>query len=295
MKLLMLALAMATESASTYPIPPVPLRWLYREADLVAVVKPGQTESIERKNDSWLSAKVSLTIEKTLKGKAEGNRITVYYCQGLVCPAPDRYPEGKTLLVFLSWKKEIQAYYARSLSYATKELEPKELDVYLSRLEELSKIPAEKTGAPPSSDTLNWLVRCMEHPATRWEGAHEFRTDVGRRSEHSVIPAGRLSKEQVSRVVDAILAMETTRYPEIVTLEALRTVPNEKLDTFIARELRYEYVTGVLDWSSTLMRLLSDRLRLKGGSDLLADFERSETDSARLKALGKFLDLVEQR
>lgn len=295
MKLLMLALAMAAESSSTHPIPPVPLRWLYREADLVAVVKPGKTESFEEKVDSWFSAKVSLTIEKTLKGKAEGSQVTVYFCQGLVCPAPDRYPEGKTLLVFLNWKKEIQAYHARSLSYATKQLEPKELDVYLSRLEELSKIPAEKGEAPPSADTLDWLVRCMEHPATRWEGAHEFRTDVGRRSGHSGIPAGRLSKEQVSRVVDAILATATTRYPEVVTLEVFRNLPNERLDNFIARELRYEYVTGVLDWSSLLMPLLSDRLRLKGGSDLLADFERAETDSARLNVLGKFLDLVEQK
>src|SRR5436190_18562397 len=121
---------MAAEPARK-PIGPLTLRWLYLNAELVVVAKPGKTNALERSKDHQYSASVPLSIEQTLKGDAKGTSITVFFGPTVDCPLPDRYPEGKTVLAFLAWDKTVGAYYARGFSYGSKELAAEDLKVYL--------------------------------------------------------------------------------------------------------------------------------------------------------------------
>src|SRR5436190_19598607 len=118
MTLIAIALALLTEAGTAYPIPPQPLRWLYRDADLVVIATPGETVPADHGSETWRNGKVSLAVQRVLKGSC-GEEITVFYTPGMVCPAPDRYPPGQTILALLKWNRELQGYVARGLSYAT--------------------------------------------------------------------------------------------------------------------------------------------------------------------------------
>jgi len=296
MHCLTILFAMLGECTSGYPIPPIGLRELYRSADLVVVAKAGKTESLSEKLDSWFSAKVTLTVEKSLKGKATDGKVTVYFAQGLVCPAPDRYPEDRTQLVFLKWRKEIQGYHARGLSYATKELAPRALEVYLLRLEELSKIPAEKRDEAPSPATLDWLVRCIEGPATRWEGAMEFQSWGSEKDPLFKAPSpAQLSKAQRGRIVDALNGTAEFGRDEIYAVDIFKEIPDSRMDTYLATELRAQYARRRFYCTATLMTMVSERLKLEGGEKLISEFNLADAAAGMIKALGKFLDLVEQK
>jgi hypothetical protein len=296
MTLLLTALALLTDPEAAYPIEPLTLRRLYRSADLVVLAKAGPITPIPERSDSWADSKVVLTIERVIKGKPKGKEVTVYTPQGIECPAPDRYPLGKSQLVFLKWSKKLRGYVAPGLSYATRPIEEPVLGLYLRRMEELSRIPAEKPGEPPSAETLDWLVRCMEHPATRWEGAMEFQPperDDGPRP-NAPSPA-KLSREQRTRLIDALAATPGFDIDEIFVLQIFKDFPDTRIDTYLATELRAQYARGTFNWTAHLMTLLSERLKFADSAKLIEEFKQAEDDEGTRKVLGKFLDLVEQQ
>jgi len=53
-----------------------------------------------------------------------------------------------------------------------KRLEDTELSSYEARVKELKGILSKKNGN--DADVLNWLIRCIDDPVTRWEGAFEL-------------------------------------------------------------------------------------------------------------------------
>src|SRR5262249_28146899 len=63
-------------------------------------------------------------------------------------------------------------YEIEDASYSVKKLSETALQSYQQRIEELRVI--EGTGKGAQEDIVEWLVRCAENPATRWEGAFEI-------------------------------------------------------------------------------------------------------------------------
>ncbi|HEV8488142.1 MAG TPA: carboxypeptidase-like regulatory domain-containing protein [Blastocatellia bacterium] len=159
---------------------PQPLRTLYNSNELIVVARVGDSRKIERDGSSVLM-KTALTISSTLKGHARKPIVYVYHwTYGEDAKQP--FVTGDDLLVFLTRHEDRQTgkvqdgyevYYPR---YGVKKLSAADLAVYVSRIKELREMKQTDVNSP---EIAEWLVRCAEEPATRWEGATELAWSAG--------------------------------------------------------------------------------------------------------------------
>jgi hypothetical protein len=177
---------LAASASAPYPIPPVPLRELIEEADLIAIATVrevrhvGDEESMDF-DELWYSDLAKLEIKAVLAGDLV-EEVDVYYCCSLACPAPPRYVPGETSLVFLYENEDRPGWGTCSLSYGQKKVTGSGMrDAYVARIREMQAIAKVKDPEERHKETLDWLVECAVHPATRWEGTYEL---VGH--EHTV-------------------------------------------------------------------------------------------------------------
>lgn len=166
--------------------PPSPLRKLYHDGDLVAVVRVGDTTPAgsdkeptatreqDAVDDQGGMVKTALLLSKTLKGESRERVVSLYHYQG-ADEVDERYSKGTRLLVFLS-KLEDGGYSPTDYRYSIKLLSEDALKIYVRRIEELSAITGREK--PDTAEIVEWLVRCAEEPATRWEGAYELASNV---------------------------------------------------------------------------------------------------------------------
>lgn len=160
------------------------LRELYQESDLGAVVTVGDSLEAETEGKRKLM-KTWLYVSATVKGEWPGAAIPLYHW---VDPdAPPEFARGDKLLVFLNRRRSddqkelLDGYKADLGGSGIKKLPEEALSVYLRRLEELANVL--KPEKPEKLEVIEWLVRCAEDPATRWEGVSELRKSVERLCE----------------------------------------------------------------------------------------------------------------
>lgn len=156
--------------------PPQPLRALYIDSDLIVIARIGKTEitKVEKGEDEFelSSLKTALLVSSTLKGEPQPvvyvNRLTYGEYRDQLSSAT----EGETFLVFLTRHGEDEGYDIDNMSFGLKQLSEADLKVYVSRIEELASIM--KADKPDPKEIVDWLVRCSEDPATRWEGTYDL-------------------------------------------------------------------------------------------------------------------------
>jgi hypothetical protein len=154
------------------PPPPMPLRALYNQSVRIVVARVGASKMI-RTDDEYLVVRTALHVSSTIKGKDDQ---TVIFWEHYVwnedpVVSPD-YSSGDTVLVFLTRLEDEGEYTILDQTYGIKRLADAALKVYLQRISEPAKII--EGSKPDASDLVEWLVRCAEEPATRWEGAYEL-------------------------------------------------------------------------------------------------------------------------
>jgi hypothetical protein len=155
--------------------PPQPLRALYKSSELIVVARVRDSRKVEHDGDAVLM-KSALTISSTLKGQTRKSTVYVYdWLYGE--EAEPRFVIGDDLLVFLKRREEKQTrktkddYEVNDSRYGVKKLSAADRAVYVSRIKELREIKQPEVNSP---EIVEWLVRCAEEPATRWEGASEL-------------------------------------------------------------------------------------------------------------------------
>lgn len=179
-----LTCAFALQRALACPIqaPPQPLRTLYKLSERVVVARVGAKEVLATENN-MASFRVTLHVTENVKGapvqvlhfyhdeyvgKEEERQEVISFSSGRPVPQLKR---GERYLFFLDPREE-GGYEVNDEEYAVKELSDEELKVYLERMKELAEITRQE---PENKHALvEWLVRCAEEPATRWEGAYEL-------------------------------------------------------------------------------------------------------------------------
>ncbi|HLL70800.1 MAG TPA: hypothetical protein VK363_05170 [Pyrinomonadaceae bacterium] len=154
-----------------------PLRALYTESELVAVARVGDSVKVEQKHPLMGLTRTVLHVSSLLKGESKEVREKVvnlyHYVWGAQnADSPNTYSKDDVLLVFLRTREGGDGYVPTDYERGVKKLPPDDLKVYVSRIEELSVIMRD---VKPSAEVITeWLVRCAEEPATRWEGAFEL-------------------------------------------------------------------------------------------------------------------------
>ena len=186
---LLIASGLPPGAASCPAEPPSPLRQLYAESELVVVARVGDAVAASKDEHSTLF-RIALHVSKTLKGDGKERTLPFHYQQwGDEAEWPAQFEKGQTLLLFLKRRDEGDGYALTDYRYAAKKLSDEHLKVYVRRIEELAAIVAR--GKPDAAEITEWLVRCAEEPATRWEGAYELAlyADVPS-GEEGTAPAG---------------------------------------------------------------------------------------------------------
>jgi|GEM_PF-1630447 len=175
------AVSFATRPALACPEPPPqPLRHLYVQSDQIVLATVGKTEVVKVENpeaaveEQMSQLKTALHVSSTLKGETKP---VIYLSHWRYSDYPDALSndvEGKTFLLFLNLNAEDETYSIDDMSYGAKQLSDADLKVYIKRIEELAAILS--AAEPSDKEIVEWLVRCAEEPATRWEGAYELVT-----------------------------------------------------------------------------------------------------------------------
>lgn len=165
---------------------PKPLRALYNESDLIVVARIGESKSVEREGEAQ-RLKTTLHVSLTLKGKSKRSTVDLYHWNYGDLKGP--FVAGKELLLFLKTtkpepgRKPRGGYEIADSRYGIKHVTGRELRAYLDRIEELSNLSPER--GPIDAAIVEWLVRCAEDPATRWEGASELVANIDRDAEET--------------------------------------------------------------------------------------------------------------
>jgi len=285
--LLLLAALSAGTAAPAYPIPPQPLRKLFVEAELVVVAVPGRSVAVPERPDDWDQAAVPLAIRRVLKGDPALKEVTVFHKPNLICPAPDTYPEGKTVVAFLHRHKTRDGYRAPGLSYASKVLEPRALEAFVARVEELAKIPDAAAPSEPSRELVEWAVKCAENPATRWDGACEFSWAVlGRDEKAKPISVRRLDESQVGRLYRGLLETWPPGHAEAHLASTLAELREPRVDSYLARGIREivgrpEPPLEAQILAEALLRALFSRGASPAAGKAVLDLDAAETDYPR--------------
>ena len=154
--------------------PPATLLNLYRDSELIAIVTVGNSKIAKVEEDSK-QLQTTLHISSVLKGDTQQRAVPLYHW--LSEQDQNELKPGDRLLVFLDQRrseddKPIDGFEASDWSRAIKKLDDAELGTYRQRIEELNSILAVEQ--PNQHELVEWLVRCIEQPATRWDGAYEL-------------------------------------------------------------------------------------------------------------------------
>lgn len=160
-------------SACPIVITPKPLRLLYRDSDLVLIARVGDSVAVE-KEDQSTRMKTALLVSSLLKGEHKEKVVFVfhYIWDTEDANTPRTYMKDDVLLVFLKRNEKGDGYVGTDYSFGVKKLPEDDLKVYVRRLAELAAIM--RGAQPDPAQITEWLVRCAEEAATRWEGAYEL-------------------------------------------------------------------------------------------------------------------------
>jgi hypothetical protein len=157
-----------------------PLRVMYLSSDRIVTARVGKTETItvEKSDDGderemLVYLKTALLVSSTLKGEHEPVVYVYHTSFGDYGDALSRMDEGKTFLAFLNRRSEEEGgFQIDNTRSGIKTGEGELLKIYTQRIEELDSIMQAK--APNVVEIDEWLLRCIEEPATRWEGAYDL-------------------------------------------------------------------------------------------------------------------------
>lgn len=155
----------------------LPLRARFAESTLVAVARVGDSVAVERRG-ILSTMNTALHLTSLLKGEEKEKVINLRHSVvGLPGWSPPiKYEKDEVLLLFLKHGGGGDEYIALDDERAVQKLSEEDLKVYVRRIEELAAIMRSAT--PDEAAIAEWLVRCAEEPATRWEGAYELAYDV---------------------------------------------------------------------------------------------------------------------
>lgn len=175
---IIVALSNVTSTLSCPEPPPQPLRQLYVTSAGIVIARVGKSEVLAsetsdgEEGESGVSRlKTALLVSRTLKGD---HQPVVYVNHSVYADNKDKLSSAASdedLLVFLERVDGVDGYYV-DMNYGLKTLPESDLKIYVSRIEELSSIMSVPN--PRDADIVEWLVRCAEEPATRWEGTYDL-------------------------------------------------------------------------------------------------------------------------
>lgn len=245
--LLMLFLTGLLQNAMAYPIPPRPLRALVAESQYILVgyvVKTFDKETgKKKKRKSHFSENriARIAVLELLKGQLNADTIELEFNPYMFCPAPAMYYDSTQVICFLN-RDDNKNLYTQALSYGSKTLNPEEIAVYKARIAEIQNIAHIENASQKLTETTEWLVKCAENPATRWEGVFELKPGSNFMSFYShdagIAFDSLLTGEQKERLFQALLSTPEINYYEFALVDLAYKGHESQIDAMLLKSLK---------------------------------------------------------
>ena len=285
--------------AFSYPISPRPLRLLVSESKYIVVGYVTETFAKKKTKDEWGARVARINVLEILQGEISDKQIELTFSPNMICPSPDRYTDKTFVIAFLD--KEDGVYSTHALSYGSKTLEHADIAVYKSRIFEMQQILKIQDKIEQRRETIDWLVKCAENEATRWEGTYElspygdFMSDQPKLDKHGSRIG--LSVSQKERLKVALLATRNIAKPDFDLVDLVYAGNANTVDSFLIRGLKK--LTGQDYWMADSFM---HRLKHKSDSpetlkiiDEVGELAFEDDKHGRVKTLiTKFLQLVDR-
>jgi hypothetical protein len=217
-----------------------PMRVLYDHSDLVAIAR--ESGSVKVGSDEDVTCLRTYAISSTLKGDATVKTVS------LTGPATDEgvpatKPDERFILFLIRRDEEIRGGSGDIYSgpEAMYRLPSDAIASYQKRIEELGEILALESDSTEA--LVEWLVRCAEEPATRWEGAYELvqsarlQEDLkSARSAKVVKPVASLPPSKVDAEGREMVLLEPAADRQTAPDEAIAELPESRFAAMLTAE-----------------------------------------------------------
>ena len=153
---------------------PATLLKLHQDSELIAIATIGKSRIVKTEDDTQ-QLQTMLQLSSILKGDTNQRAVPLYHW--ISEEKKDELKPGDRLLVFLDQRKSdegkpMDGFETHDWSRSIRKLDDDALSIYRQRIEELNSILATET--PDEAALIEWMVRCIEEPATRWDGTYEL-------------------------------------------------------------------------------------------------------------------------
>lgn len=153
---------------------PATLLKLHQDSELIAIATIGKSRIVKTEDDTQ-QLQTTLQLSSILKGDTNQRAVPLYHW--ISEENKDELKPGDRLLVFLDQRKSeegkpMDGFETHDWSRSIRKLDDDALSIYRQRIEELNSILATET--PDEAALIEWMVRCIEEPATRWDGTYEL-------------------------------------------------------------------------------------------------------------------------
>jgi len=239
--LILLLIAPFAVRSAAYPIDPRPLRKLIMESEYIVIGHVKEVFDRRGKRNSFGSAVARIEVREVLKGSIKSTIIDVPYEPGMICPAPPQYKAGSEVVVFLD-KGEKGMFDTHALSYGAREVTIPDIAVYRDRIREMQQILTISDTDQQFLKTTEWLVKCAEHEATRWDGVYELSPEsdfMSYYAQSEKLPFKyMLAAEQKQRLKNALLATTQVGYSDFGLVDLVYLGNEEAVSRFLLDGLK---------------------------------------------------------
>ena len=286
--------------SAAYPIDPRPLRKLIIESEYIVIGHVKEVYDRKGRRNSFASAIARIEVREVLKGSIKSILIEVPYEPNMICPAPPRYKAGSEVVVFLD-KGEKGMFETHALSYGVREVTLPDIAVYRDRIREMQQILAIADTDQQFFETTEWLVKCAEHEATRWDGVYELSPESDfmsyyARSEQLPFKY-MLAQEQKQRLRNALLATTVKGYSDFGLVDLVYLGNEEVVSRYLLDGLK-KLPQEHLWYAGEYMKRLNYTRGSQQLDTLIASFEEKQFEQGKADELKtivqEFIALVDR-
>ncbi|HTJ48235.1 MAG TPA: hypothetical protein VL443_02195 [Cyclobacteriaceae bacterium] len=262
-----------------YPISPRPLRKLIMESEFIIIGHVDAIKSVKVKKDDFFGGSIAeVKVTEVLKGIVKERIISIPFNSNMICPAPPHFQENTDVIVFLD-KDDNKNYHIHALSYGLKTRSLNEIEVYKSRINEMQQILLITDKDQQFVESTEWLVKCCENPATRYEGVYELSPESDFMSYYDRTESQpfqyELSVDQKMRLKAALLSTTEISYHDFGLVDLVYPENKEEVFNYLLNTLQHLKQDDLWLADECMKRLCyvktSDRLE-----KLVADFDHKK-------------------
>jgi hypothetical protein len=267
-----------------YPINPRPLRELVIESEFIIIGYVIKTYDKNEGKGGYNNKIAKIAILETLQGKIKEDTIEIAFNPNMICPSPDSYFD-KTLVISFLDKTEKHGYRTHAYNYGAKTLKKDEIEIYKTRILEIKNILKIQNEKIQKKETIDWLLKCAENKATRWEGTYELK-----RKDES------LSETQKERLKIALFNTKE-EYLNFDIVDIIYKGNEKELDSFLLKKLKLLNIKNYWVASLFMNKLNHKKSNTEVQNIMTAfgeiQFDKKKTEGQKL-LIDKFISFIEK-